>query len=105
MLTFTVLVDRTEICICADRHKSHPQGLSAASRAPPRATCSIRGTDKERVLSSTPYIPLAKGTLVWLQSAGGGGYGDPKNRSRDLIARDLRDGYITPEFAKENYGT
>jgi N-methylhydantoinase B len=63
------------------------------------------GTPDERVLSSkTPYLPLKQGTLVWLQSAGGGGYGNPAKRDRILIERDLRDGYISLEQARFIYG-
>lgn len=101
---FTVLVDSTEICICADRHKSRPQGLFGGLPGTSARYVLDPGTPRERVLSSkTPYIPLAKDTVVWVQSAGGGGYGDPKDRSPELVRRDLRDGYITPEFAKAHY--
>ena len=63
------------------------------------------GAPEERRLSSkTPYLPLAEGTLVWLQSAGGGGYGAPAERDPALIERDLRDGYISAEFAATVYG-
>jgi N-methylhydantoinase B len=54
--------------------------------------------------SKTPYLPLKQGTLVWLQSAGGGGYGNPAKRDRILIERDLRDGYISLEQARFMYG-
>ena len=103
---FTVLVDTAEICICADRHRSQPPGLFGG-----RAGTSARyvldpGTPHERVLSSkTPYIRLPRGTIVWLQSAGGGGYGDPAKRSMELVQRDLRDGYVTERHAKENYNS
>ena len=36
--------------------------------------------------------------------AGGGGYGDPRSRPREAIERDLRDGYISPESARRDYG-
>lgn len=34
----------------------------------------------------------------------GGGYGDPAERDRDLVAADLRDGLITAEEANDVYG-
>jgi N-methylhydantoinase B len=33
-----------------------------------------------------------------------GGYGDPHRRPRDLIERDIADGKISPERAREAYG-
>jgi N-methylhydantoinase B len=101
---FRVLVDTTEICICADRHVSHPQGLFGGEPGTTARYVLDPGTPAERVLSSkTPYIPLAEGTVVWVQSAGGGGYGDPSKRASELVARDLRDGYITEAFAAAHY--
>ena len=39
-----------------------------------------------------------------LDLPGGAGYGDPKDRDPDLIARDVRRGYISAEAAKRDYG-
>jgi N-methylhydantoinase B len=100
-----VLADGASICLCADRHRSQPQGLFGGQPGSTARYVLDPGTAKERVLSSkTPYLPLDQGTLVWLQSAGGGGYGDPKARDRALIERDLRDGYVSVERAREVYG-
>jgi N-methylhydantoinase B len=41
---------------------------------------------------------------VRVQSAGGGGYGDPHERDPALIVEDLKNGYITAEGAKADYG-
>lgn len=103
---FTVLVDTAEICICADRHKTQPQGLFGGLPGATARYVLNPGTPQERVLSSkTPYIPLAQNTVVWVQSAGGGGYGDPIKRPPELIERDLRDGYVSERFAKTHYRT
>jgi N-methylhydantoinase B len=40
---------------------------------------------------------LARGDLVVLRSPGGGGYGDPSERSEELVARDRLLGYIDDE--------
>ncbi len=102
---FRVLADGASICLCADRHRSQPQGLFGGLPGSTARYVLDPGTAKERVLSSkTPYLPLDQGTLVWLQSAGGGGYGDPKARDRSLIERDLKDGYVSVERALEVYG-
>ena len=36
--------------------------------------------------------------------SGGGGYGNPRERDPALIEEDLRDGYISQESARQNYG-
>lgn len=101
---FTMLSEGTEICICADRDISHPQGLFGGMEGTCARYVLNPGTPEERIIrSKTPYIPLAKNTVVWVQSAGGGGYGDPKKRAPAAVQRDLRDGYITQEFARTHY--
>jgi N-methylhydantoinase B len=102
---FRVLADQASICLCADRHVSRPQGLFGGRPGTSAVYVLDPGSPKARRLSSkTPYIALEPGTLVWLQSAGGGGYGDPATRDPALIAADIRDGYVTAAFAAEQYG-
>ncbi|MGH1488713.1 MAG: hydantoinase B/oxoprolinase family protein [Acidimicrobiales bacterium] len=38
------------------------------------------------------------------RSPGGGGWGDPLKRDRDAVARDVRDGVVSAEAAREIYG-
>jgi N-methylhydantoinase B len=102
---FRVLADRASICICADRHRTQPPGLFGGRPGTTARYVLDPGQPSERHLpSKTPYVPLEAGTLIWLQSAGGGGYGNPRERDPKLIERDLRDGYITEEFAAREYG-
>ena len=42
--------------------------------------------------------------IVEVQLAGGSGFGDPKERSRELILEDLAGGRITEDGAKRDYG-
>ncbi|MFW6116285.1 MAG: hydantoinase B/oxoprolinase family protein [bacterium] len=44
------------------------------------------------------------GEVVVMRWSGGGGYGAPRERARELVLRDLRYGYITPEAARTMYG-
>jgi len=47
---------------------------------------------------------LHDGDVVILQSAGGGGYGDPLERPAERVAEDVREGYISAGHAREMYG-
>jgi N-methylhydantoinase B len=47
---------------------------------------------------------LAPGDTVTTLEAGGGGYGDPRERDPALIDADLEAGYVTPAGAKRDYG-
>jgi N-methylhydantoinase B len=41
--------------------------------------------------------------LVWVNN-GGGGYGEPRNRDPERVARDVNRGWLTPDRARETYG-
>lgn len=53
-----------------------------------------------------PYglIELADGDRVVSITAGGGGYGPPGDRDREAVRRDVEEGWITAERAREVYG-
>ncbi|MEM8797893.1 MAG: hydantoinase B/oxoprolinase family protein, partial [Pseudomonadota bacterium] len=43
-------------------------------------------------------------TVVTLEIPGGGGYGDPKDRDREKVKSDLKNGYISEDAARTLYG-
>ncbi len=47
---------------------------------------------------------LAPGDRISMIEAGGGGFGDPRDRAPEAITRDLREGFVTPEGARRDYG-
>ncbi|WP_282151878.1 hydantoinase B/oxoprolinase family protein [Ruegeria atlantica] len=48
------------------------------------------------------FVP--HGERVIMAFPGGAGYGDPSERSNDLVKRDLARGYISPKTAQQDYG-
>ena len=38
------------------------------------------------------------------RSPGGGGWGDPTERDRELVRRDVSDGLVSPDAARDVYG-
>jgi N-methylhydantoinase B len=47
---------------------------------------------------------LEKGDIIRLETSGGGGNGDPAQRSREAVRNDIEAGYITAEGAALHYG-
>jgi N-methylhydantoinase B len=47
---------------------------------------------------------LQPGDGVIMDAAGGGGYGDPRERDRESLLRDVRDGKVSRESALRDYG-
>jgi N-methylhydantoinase B len=62
------------------------------------------GTAEEYVTPSSGRYELKAGERFLLQSAGGGGCGDPSTRDRAALERDLAEGYVSAEAAKRDYG-
>jgi len=48
--------------------------------------------------------PMQDGDIIVLQSAGGGGYGDPLTRDPAAVLEDVVEGYVSIEAAKRSYG-
>lgn len=93
------------LSVLGDRGKRGPFGVLGGGNG---ATTSISmNLDSE---SYTPEmgtkdenVPFHVGDVVSVKTPGGGGYGKAEKRDRELIKRDLEHGYITPEFAAQNY--
>jgi N-methylhydantoinase B/oxoprolinase/acetone carboxylase alpha subunit len=49
-------------------------------------------------------MALRAGDQVVIEISGGGGYGDPKSRDRDLVRRDLHEDRISAGAASRVYG-
>jgi N-methylhydantoinase B len=55
-------------------------------------------------LSKEQDIPLKAGDRVTVGTPGGGGYGDPRERDRELVRRDVALGYYTAAEAEKKFG-
>ncbi len=49
-------------------------------------------------------LKLKPETILRIVSPGGGGWGDPLERDTELVKRDVRDGYVSVEGARRDYG-
>jgi N-methylhydantoinase B len=57
----------------------------------------------EPVPSKKVYVLQAGDTLTTVE-AGGGGFGPPSQRPADKLVADLRQGFVTPEGLRKDYG-
>ncbi|WP_410766296.1 hydantoinase B/oxoprolinase family protein [Haloferax sp. DFSO60] len=93
---------RATFSLLADRHVSAPYGLAGGESGGNGAAYLIDGDEEKLPQKSTRT--LESGETVSIRTPGAGGYGDPADRDRVAIARDLRLEKISPEFAREHYG-
>ncbi len=63
------------------------------------------GTPQEQSLPTlADNIVLNSGDVIRIESAGGGGWGNPVERDLTEVAWDVRKGYVTVEGARRDYG-
>jgi N-methylhydantoinase B len=78
-----------------------PKGV-AGGRAGSRARFVVRpGADDQIEAAASARFELKAGDRFLLQSAGGGGYGDPARRDLDAIAQDVAEGYVTNKMGEQ----
>ena len=102
-------IEVTSSCVvstCLDRSLIPPFGLFGGRDGAPNVMRLRRaGSDEWEPLSSRQSnMPLNEGDVVRIETAIGGGFGDPLERSAEAVAADVADGYITREDAERAYG-
>jgi N-methylhydantoinase B len=87
-----------------DKAKFPPKGIAGGkpgSRS--RFVIHLSAKDERETPASGRY-ELRAGERFLLQSAGGGGYGDPQKRDAAALARDIAEGYVSAASAENDYG-
>jgi N-methylhydantoinase B len=92
--------------VLSDRAVVPPFGVGGAGSAAPVKVSAQR--DGREIEFPTPGkvtgYALQAGDVVVMQSAGGGGFGDPLARDPERVRRDVRGDYVSPTRAREGYG-
>jgi len=85
--------------IQAGRHIHPPEGLFGGNPGA-KAQFLVNG------VSGNPFglTQLKPGDVVTIDAAGGGGYGNPLEREPERVERDVIEGYVSLEKAREDYG-
>ena len=112
--TLLCINDEIMISQMTDRHKMDSWGLNGGGVGKRGATLFKKEGQKDYLDATVVYgkqspskfsnISIKKGDRVKLTMPAGGGYGNPLERSKDAVEEDLREGYISKEFAKKHYG-
>ena len=100
---YEILTDGVMVHTTGDGHMSPPWGLAGGNDGTLSTKTLVRNGESIplRALSSNE---ARKGDLLVVETSGGGGFGDPKTRSRAAVRDDLADGAIAAATAKKIYG-
>ena len=103
-LDYRVLAEDLRLATIFTRHKSGPWGMNGGRDGSLNYVEIHRNDGSVERHANVSEMPLAKGELIRVVSANGGGCGDPKNRPRDKIVEDIKNRFITPKQARVHYG-
>ncbi len=100
---FDILEDGVNFALYADRFRLAPRGLAGGGDGT-RASCRLVRDGRELPLASKSAMMLRAGDRVILETGGGAGFGDPRERSRAAIAEDVAEGLVDAAEAARVYG-
>lgn len=88
----------SERCILTanmDRFRFPPYGLAGGEPASLGRLLLVRDGRASPIRPKSDGVMLRRGDIVRLETSGGGGFGDPRERDPEAVARDLALGYVT----------
>jgi N-methylhydantoinase B len=86
------------------RSVQRPWGVAGGQEGTSNYYEVVRGNGERIRGGRVTGLPLAAGDLVRVVTGNGGGWGDPRERERELVSSDVHDGYVTASIAEDIYG-
>jgi len=86
------------------REYSVPFGLFGGKNPKPNITIIERPDSRRDKIESNSFMNIKKGNIVTSHLMGGAGFGDPFERDTWRVQQDVRDGFVSVEKAREEYG-
>ena len=101
---YRILQDCTAV-LNFERAKCPPWGAAGGREGKPgRVTLYRQDGPAEGIVVLKGEHALKAGDLVMVESGGGGGFGPPEERPFELLQKDLRMGYVSPDGGARDYG-
>jgi len=102
---FRMLGDNLSFTGLGERHKFSPWGISGGGSGHPGSFWIQKdGRNKEKLNSKVSNINLQKDDVIIVITPGAGGYGNPMERPIDKVLQDVKEGKVSIESAKKDYG-
>ncbi len=103
--TYRILADEVRFSMRTDKHEIEPFG-SRGGGPGGKGACVVNPgtTDEKRLSSRFGDYRLSRNDVLRVERPGGGGLGDPRRRPVDKVIEDVRQGYVSLERARTDYG-
>lgn len=100
------LVDDTDAFLLGERGKYPPFGVVGGGAAALNrfVWTSDTGTNSPPMASKVTDVKLRRGQRVRLETPGGGGWGDSRQRDPARVCEDVRQGLVSADAARRDYG-
>ena len=101
-----VLGEEGSYSVLSDRAAIPPFGVAGGTSSHPYRV-AVRRNGTENVFPTPGKVtghPVRRDDVVVMESAGGGGYGDPLGRDPEAVRADVGAGFVSAERAREGYG-
>ncbi len=100
---YKLLAHEAILQVRSDRHDFRPFGLYGGG--PGRPSMNYLNPDRNPApLPSKLTMNMKQGDLFRHEVAGAGGWGDPLERDPKLVLKDVRNDFVSPRSAREDYG-
>lgn len=100
---FFQMLEDSYVTATVERTKTAPWGLEGGGEG--RANrAALRYADGRKIpVAKATRLLVPKGATLEMYCGGGGGYGNPDERDVEAVKSDLREGYITEEYARKHH--
>ncbi|WP_414902207.1 hydantoinase B/oxoprolinase family protein [Sphingomonas flavalba] len=104
ILDYRVTAEEAFLTFSSTRTVSRPWAAAGGCEGSHNGAVILRADGSEEPHTMVTGLRVAKGETIRLLTATGGGYGPPAERPAAAVARDIRNGFITVDRAKEVFG-
>ena len=102
---YEVLAEHAVLSMRIDSVLNPPWGVVGGMHAGTGRAVINPGTSRERKLPPlSDGTVLRRGDILLLETGGGGGHGDPFHRPTEQVLQDVRDGFVSLDAARRDYG-
>jgi len=102
-----ILEGQASLSVLSDKNIIPPYGVGGAFSGQGNRFLVLRqgkAVEASPIPGKISSFPLLPDDIVRIQTAGGGGFGDPLSRDPSLVVEDVRLGYTSEKDAKDIYG-